>query len=65
MLGDGIVLESKRSQLDSKLLSAMVLRGAVRQGSVLVAGSNHFKVKRILEAGKEVKKAEPSMAVEF
>ncbi|XP_047111095.1 translation initiation factor IF-2, mitochondrial isoform X1 [Schistocerca piceifrons] len=62
---EGVVIESKTDMLRGKLSTAIVKRGTLRKGTVLVAGTAWAKVRAMFDdQGKPVHEAPPSAPVE-
>ncbi|XP_046805266.1 translation initiation factor IF-2, mitochondrial isoform X2 [Lucilia cuprina] len=65
-LMEGVVVESKTDPRRGKLSTAIVKRGTLRKGSVLVSGLAHAKVRGLFDHnGKPLDKAEPGTPVEI
>ncbi|XP_075151259.1 mitochondrial translation initiation factor 2 [Haematobia irritans] len=65
-LMEGVVVESKTDPRRGKLSTAIVKRGTLRKGSVLVSGLSHAKVRGLFDHnGKPMDKAEPGTPVEI
>ncbi|OUC42994.1 putative translation initiation factor IF-2 [Trichinella nativa] len=63
---EGVVLESKTAHGQGKVCFALVKRGCLRKGVVLVAGSCWCKVRSLFDENKvELKMATPSFPVEI
>ncbi|XP_061396380.1 translation initiation factor IF-2, mitochondrial [Musca vetustissima] len=63
---EGVVVESKTDPRRGKLSTAIVKRGTLRKGSVLVSGLAHAKVRGLFDHnGKPMDKAEPGTPVEI
>ncbi|KRZ69166.1 Translation initiation factor IF-2, mitochondrial, partial [Trichinella papuae] len=63
---EGVVLESKTAHGQGKVCFALVKRGCLRKGVVLVAGSCWCKVRSLFDENKvELKMAKPSFPVEI
>jgi translation initiation factor IF-2 len=63
---EGIVVESKNDSKRGKLSTAIITRGTLRRGSILVSGQAHAKVRALFDhAGKPMDKVEPGMPVEI
>ncbi|KRZ25807.1 Translation initiation factor IF-2, mitochondrial [Trichinella pseudospiralis] len=63
---EGVVLESKTARGQGKVCFALVKRGCLRKGVVLVAGSCWCKVRSLFDENKvELKMAKPSFPVEI
>ena len=62
---EGVVIESKLEQGRGAVATLLVQRGTLRQGDILVAGSEWGRVRALLDyAGKPVPEAAPSSPVE-
>ncbi|XP_061888784.1 translation initiation factor IF-2, mitochondrial-like [Entelurus aequoreus] len=62
---EGVVIESRTDKGKGPATTAIVQRGALKRGSILVAGKTWAKVRYLFdEKGRAVKEAGPSMAVE-
>lgn len=62
---EGVVIESRTDRGKGPVTTAIVQRGSLKKGAVLVAGKNWAKVRFLFdENGRVVKEAGPSMAVE-
>uniref|UniRef100_A0A1I8P923 Tr-type G domain-containing protein n=1 Tax=Stomoxys calcitrans TaxID=35570 RepID=A0A1I8P923_STOCA len=65
-LMEGVVVESKTDPRRGKLSTAIVKRGTLCKGSVLVSGLSHAKVRGLFDHnGKPLDKAEPGTPVEI
>ncbi|XP_055853511.1 translation initiation factor IF-2, mitochondrial [Episyrphus balteatus] len=65
-LVEGVVVESKTDPRRGKLSTAIVTRGTLRKGSILVSGLAHAKVRGLFDDnGKPVESASPGTPVEI
>lgn len=63
---EGVVVESSNDSKRGKLSTAIITRGTLRRGSVLVAGHAWAKVRALFDhAGHPLEKAEPGTPVEI
>lgn len=63
---EGVVVESSNDSKRGKLSTAIVSRGTLRRGSILVAGNAWAKVRALFDhAGHPLEKAEPGTPVEI
>jgi translation initiation factor IF-2 len=63
---EGVIVESKNDSRRGKLSTAIVTRGTLRKGSIIVAGQAHAKVRALFDhAGKPMDKVEPGMPIEI
>ncbi|XP_026273627.1 translation initiation factor IF-2, mitochondrial isoform X1 [Frankliniella occidentalis] len=65
-LAEGVIVESSQDPNKGKLATAIVQRGTLRKGAILVAGTAYAKVRLMFdELGKQISKAPPSTPVEM
>lgn len=63
---EGVVVESSNDSKRGKLSTAIVTRGTLKRGAILVAGQAYAKVRALFDhAGQPMEKAEPGMPVEI
>lgn len=63
---EGVVVESKTDPRRGKLSTAIVTRGTLRKGSILVSGLAHAKVRALFDdKGKPVESASPGTPIEI
>ncbi|KAK3922620.1 Translation initiation factor IF-2, mitochondrial [Frankliniella fusca] len=65
-LAEGVIVESRKDPHKGKLATAIVQRGTLRKGAILVAGTAHAKVRLMFdENGQQISQAPPSTPVEM
>ncbi|XP_034249343.1 translation initiation factor IF-2, mitochondrial isoform X2 [Thrips palmi] len=65
-LAEGVIVESRQDLHKGKLATAIIQRGTLRKGAILVAGDAHAKVRLMFdEAGQQITQATPSTPVEM